>query len=523
MTGHRLRTGLLGARGGTACRTGTGEGAGGLKAPAWQGATRALVGHGQPRTERSPRTEGGPRSNAVHAGCIAGRVHRGSGHWFVWCVMALAGACAAPEDGASVSPLRENGRAMREGGPRQPIVLPDLSGVAVSVQRQVREHHARLTAKLAEPQTPPVELGNAFGELGLVLMAAEYHDAAAACFSSAIDLAPDAMRWPYYLGHLHAVDGDRAAAAELYARAHELRPSDLPAAVRLGETLLDQSRPDAAEQAFMRALQLDSGSAAALAGVGRAALARGDAARAVDYLRRALTADEGATSLHYPLAMAYRQLGDLDEARAHLGRRGSGVAAVPDPLLDAYSGVLESAITYETRGLRALQSGQVAAAEDLFRRGLELAPDDPALRHRLGTVLMMAGDPGGAVEQFEETIRRSPDFAKAHFGLAMVAMFDGRYPEAVERFSEAVGRQPDYLEARIGLADGLRVTGRAEASLEHYRQVVVADPRFADAWMGYVLALAGLGRLDEARDRLGEAQAILPGHPRLAQLRAQLP
>ena len=462
----------------------------------------------------------GPRGGTARGGGPAqGRLR----HAALGCVMALAGGCAVPEDGATVSLLQGDGGAMRAGGPRQAIVLPDLSGVAPSVRRQVREHHARVTERLAEPRTPAVELGNAFGELGLVLMAAEYDEAAAHSLGSAIDLAPDAMRWPYYLGHLYGVQGDRAAAAELFARAHALRPSDLPTLARLGEALLDQNRPDAAEEAFMRALALDPRSAAALAGVGRAALARRDAARAVDYLRRALAADERATSLHYPLAMAWRQLGDLDRAGAHLRRRGGGVAAVPDPLMDAYSGVLESAITYETRGLRALQGGQLAAAENLFRRGLELAPDDPALRHRLGTVLMMAGDPAGAVEQFEETIRRSPDFAKAHFGLGMVATIDERYPVAAERFSDAVGHQPDYLEARVGLADALRVTGRPEASLAHYRQVVVADPRFAAAWVGYVAALAALGRGAEARERLAEAEAILPGHPQLARLRARLP
>ena len=442
--------------------------------------------------------------------------------WSLACAAALAAGCAAPEESALVSRLPGDGRAMRAGGPRQPIALPDLSAVAVSVQRQVRERHERLAARLAEAGTPSVELAGAFGDLGLVLMAAEYHEAAADCFASAMDLAPDEMRWPYYLGHLHAVEGDRAAAAELFARAHELRPADLAALVRLGDTLLDQSRPDAAEEAFMRALTLDAGLGAALAGMGRAALAKGEPSRAVDYLTRALSADGRATSLHYPLAMAYRQLGDLGAAEAHLRRRGGGVVAVPDPLMDVYSEVLESAITYETRGLRALRNRELAAAEDLFRRGLELAPDDPALRHRLGTALMMAGDAGGAVEQFEETIRRTPDFARAHFGLGMVAALDRRFPEAAERFGEAVEHQPDYLEARVGLADALRVTGRVEAALGHYRQVVAADPRFADAWAGYVMALAGLGRVGEARDRLGEALAILPGHPQLTGLRAQL-
>jgi Flp pilus assembly protein TadD len=104
----------------------------------------------------------------------------------------------------------------------------------------------------------------------------------------------------------------------------------------------------------------------------------------------------------------------------------------------------------------------------------------------------------------------------------MVAVIDRRYPEAAERFGAAVEHQPDYLEARVGLADALRMTGRVQAAPGHYREVVAADPRFADAWAGYVMALAGLGRVDEARDRLGEALSILPGHPQLTGLRAQL-
>jgi tetratricopeptide (TPR) repeat protein len=243
----------------------------------------------------------------------------------------------------------------------------------------------------------------------------------------------------------------------------------------------------------------------------------------VEYLERALSVVPQASSLRYPLAMAYRRLGELDKADAHLRRRGTGMPRAPDPLMEAYAGLLHSTMTYEVRGLRALEAGRLAAAEELFRTGLELAPDDPALRHRLATALFMAGDARGAEEQFEETLRRSPEFAKAHFGLGMILDLSGRHQEAAERFSAAVTSQPDYLEARLGLADALRVTGRAEESLPHYEEIVTTDPGFAEAWIGFAMALAHLERYQEARDRLTEARTVLPDRPELADLLAQLP
>lgn len=403
-----------------------------------------------------------------------------------------------------------------------PVSLPDLSRLAEPVQAQVRERHS-LLEQLADRDAPPVELGTAYGELGLILMAAEYYEAAASCYLNAQALAPSAVRWPYYLGHLHRITGDGAKAAESFTRAFELRPTDLATLVWLGETYLDQSRPDAAELAFTQALSLEPRSAAALSGVGRVALVRQDAARAVEYLERALSVEERASSLRYPLAMAYRQLGDLDRAEAHLRQRGTGTPTPLDPLMDEYAGLLQSTVAYEARGLRALENGQLAAAAEIFRAGLELAPDDPALRHRLATTLLMSGDPGGAVEQFEETLRQSPEFSKAHFGLGMVLALSGQHEAAAERFAAAVEYQPDYLEARLGLADALRVTGRAAAALSHYQEIVTTDPGFAEAWMGLALALLDLERYQEARDRLAEAVHVLPDRPELVDLLSRVP
>jgi tetratricopeptide (TPR) repeat protein len=397
-----------------------------------------------------------------------------------------------------------------------------VSRLAKSVQAQLRERHSTLMTKLEDRATPRAELGNAYGELGLILMASEYYDAAASCYLTAQALVPDDARWPYYLGHLYRIQGEAAKAAPFFSRALDLRPADTPTLIWLGEMHLDQDRPDQAEPLFLRASSQDPRSAAALSGAGRAALAKRDFARAIDYLERALAAEPRALSLHYSLAAAYRGAGQLDRARAHVERRGSGRPAPHDPLMETYETVLHSPLNYETQGLRALESGRVKEAADLFRKGLELAPDDPKLLHRLGTALYMEGDTARAAQQFELALRRAPEFPRAHFGLGMVLTLSGRHSEAIEHFAAAVRYQPDYLEARLGLVEALRVTGHLRESLPQFERIVELDPSLADAWVMYAMTLVRLQRYQEARDRLNEAKRVHPGQPELTDLLVRL-
>ena len=122
--------------------------------------------------------------------------------------------------------------------------------------------------------------------------------------------------------------------------------------------------------------------------------------------------------IHFPLAMAYRGQGDVAKAEAHLRVRGPGDIRPPDPLMQELDAILESAVAYEVRGAAALDESNWVAAAEYFRKGIALAPNEPSLRHKLGTALAMSGDPR-AVEQFEEVTRRWPKFAKAQYSLGL--------------------------------------------------------------------------------------------------------
>lgn len=404
-----------------------------------------------------------------------------------------------------------------------PVVsLPDLSSISPSAQSQLRSAYAALQDSMREPTRSDVDLGTAHGEVGKLLMAAGYRDSAEAAFVNAQALARDEIRWPYYLGHLHYADGDAAAAGACFARALELRPDDVLSLIWLGRTELDRGRPVDAEPRFQKALKIETRSAAALLGLGQAALARQDYARAVQLLEQASAIDAKAGPVQYSLGMAYRGAGDVVRAEAHLARRSAVKVQLNDPLMEELDMLLETPMAFELRGKQALDRGEWGAAAAHFRKGIELAPDEPSLRHKLGTALAMSGDRAGAIDEFETVVRRWPAFTQGQYSLGVVLAGSGRRQEAVDRFLMALKSDSKDAQVLLQLVETLRASGRSEASLPYYQRASEVDPRLAEARFGYVLALVRLQRYVEARDHLDQAMKVFSDQPGFAHAAARL-
>jgi tetratricopeptide (TPR) repeat protein len=404
----------------------------------------------------------------------------------------------------------------------QSVSLPDLSHMTAPVREQIRQRYSSLTSAIEQLDTTSAELSDAYGEMGNVLMAARYVDATEPFYFNAQTLAPRDRRWPYYLGHLYTSQGAFAKAAAAFERALALEADDVPTMISLGEVHLEQGQPEVAEPLFTRALSHEPSSIWARIGLGRAALARRDYVQAVECLEEALVLDQEAAGIHYPLAMAYRGLGDLETAEVHLAQRDAGKVRRPDPLMRTMGQSLESPSTFEREGIQALGNGDLEGAAALFRQGIELAPDNPSLRHRLGTALFLMGDEREGLAQFEEAVRVSPDYAQAHYSLGLLLEESGRLEDAIQRFSLAVRYEPSYVEARLRLARALRRVGRPAEALSEYAQIIETDPRTTEATFGYAVALAGLGRYQEARDRLAEGMEFNPDQPMFALALARL-
>jgi tetratricopeptide (TPR) repeat protein len=412
-----------------------------------------------------------------------------------------------------------------------PVTLPDLARVDAPVQAQARAKHAALTEKI-NAHAPDAELGAAYGDLGILLQAAEFRDPAEAAYLNARRLMPADPRWPYYLAHVYRAKGDVAKAIESLQRVLERLPQDVPALVWLGRMYMDQGQAEDAEPLFAQAQSVAPRTVAVLAGLGQVALARRDYAKAAMLLEQALALDRSAASIHSPLALAYRGLGETAKAEAHLKEWRNTEVALPDPLMEQLTLALESGLSYELQGVRALAAGDFPSAAASFRRGVALASGDTflgrSLRHKLGTALYLGGDVAAAVEQFDATTRLAPaggldePTAKAYYSLGVIAVASNRPRDAVERVRAALKYSPTYIEARLALADALRRTGRFDEALTNYRELPRLNPRAAEARFGYAMALVKLGRYVDARTWLDEAVRVQPDRPELAHALARV-
>ncbi len=221
---------------------------------------------------------------------------------------------------------------------------------------------------------------------------------------------------------------------------------------------------------------------------------------------------------------------------------GGGAAA--EPPLDADS--------FLRAGTASQGAGDHAEAERSLRRGLALAPDDPALRSALGRTLFETGRPAEAVTEYGRALAAAPDDARTHHDLARALRAIGDLAGAGRHFARSLAIEPrcevhadfgllqDLLgredlarqsyekgfaldatcpAARMNLASMLIEDGEYEEAAVHFRKAIEGKPS-AEAHSGLGYALNQLGRLDEAAAEHEKAVALDPAAAEVHRNRA---
>lgn len=324
-----------------------------------------------------------------------------------------------------------------------PLHWPDLTALEPEVRDQLANLQAALVATAKNQQTSATALGEAFGVMGENYQSYSLNSAARVCYLNAINLRPQDFRWVYLLGKLDQQEDRTDDAVRRFRLARTLRPEYLAAPVNLGNIYLQLNRLDEAKEDFKSALAIDKNCAAALYGLGQVALSQKNYDEAIANLEAALALAPGANRIHYALAMAYRNRGDVKKATDHLAQQGTTGVRVNDPLFDGLQELIKGERIHLVRGKLALDARSYYEAVDEFRLVIAANPRSLAAHINLGAALVQTGDPKGAAANFEEALRIDPQNTNAHYNLAVLLANDNQHDAAIRHLREILSLLSD--------------------------------------------------------------------------------
>lgn len=161
----------------------------------------------------------------------------------------------------------------------------------------------------------------------------------------------------------------------------------------------------------------------------------------------------------------------------------------------------------------ALLQNRYDAAEILLAKVIETRPDRPEILTTLGRVYLGTGRARNALTCLERAGRLAPKNAETHRLTAEAFFALKQYDRAVESVSKAVSLQPVDAEAHAILGDAMLESRHPDRALECYDRSIAIDPDNWKAWANRGMALIVMNRLNDAKDALVFAEALNPMEP----------
>ncbi len=402
------------------------------------------------------------------------------------------------------------------------IAIPesDVSGAEPLMQQAISEARREVAKYLRAPEADTALLAAAYGHLGALFVLTQVEAQADACLRNAQTVQPQEFRWPYYAGYVAMMAGRSDRALDYLQAAKAIDPSYPALYLRLGKVWLDLSELAKARTALEKIADEPGLVVAANYYLGQIDNLEHRYEDAVAHLEKALAADPGATGVHYPLAQAYRALGQNVLARKHLGQFEVGTPDAKDPLLDQLHSAAKRSVPAFEKAIYAVRQGDYETAATRFAEGLAVAPDNVAARVSHARVLYLIGNKNEAGKELTSALAADPNEVLANFLQGVLLQDQGHDDEAAEWYRRTLELDPKQAGAYFYLANLDFAAGRYANAATGYRAALAVDKDIPPARL---LELVARSRAGESEVRIVKVLSDLSSeHPDDLQLRYAL-
>ncbi len=289
---------------------------------------------------------------------------------------------------------------------------------------------------------------------------------------------PDAT---HFLGLLLHQRGLSAEGLNLMQQALVLQPGNYQYRSNLAGALNQLGRPAEAERLYREALTLKPDHLESHVNLGMLYAAQGDHLRALACFDAALGLAPGDYTVCLQQARSLQQLARPKDAL--LAYKSAAAAAAHDP------------VRLQELGVALREAGEFQEAERCQARALELAPDSPQAENGVGNVRAMEGDLAAAEQHYRRALVLKPEYASALHNLVDVARLapgDPLWPGLMDLGERAGSLPPDAavsLQFTLGRVwEGQGDYGRAFRHFQEGNRLKRATLNYDEARQGRFFA-----------------------------------
>jgi tetratricopeptide (TPR) repeat protein len=279
---------------------------------------------------------------------------------------------------------------------------------------------------------------------------------------------------------------------------------DLPTAIRYARQVIEQASASDSDYLLLDGFLARSGNPEA----------------SIDALKQAIAITPYSNALYESMAARQMAAGKMSDGLATIKR---GLELFPE---DAALRELEqqtSAGGLAQQGIVQFKQGNMQAAMGQFRAAVQANPKDGVAHDYIGVILGESGRLNEAIVEFDQAIRLDPGLPDPHFHLGLAYKETGRINDAISEYQEALRLNPAMLEAQYSLSAICVKVRDLDGAIRLLRQVLKAAPDFGEAHYNLGLNLwnrykssTGLRQkadLDNAQDELKAAGRLQPRQP----------
>ena len=168
-----------------------------------------------------------------------------------------------------------------------------------------------------------------------------------------------------------------------------------------------------------------------------------------------------------------------------------------------------------SQGVALHQSGQSAAALQIYRAVLVQKPDHIKALNNIGIALRQLGRMQEAIPFYQRVAALDPAFPDTYYNLGIALQKQGRMAEAAPLYRRCTQLKPDHAPAWSNCGVVVSAVGQLEQGIGLYRQAIAVRRDYWEAYINLGGALERVGRLSEAEDALRQALRLNPRSPEL--------